>query len=51
MIHAYARLSFNVTRDADYPTSCKVSKLVLKPAAGNCGSFPWIGLHTGNAQS
>ena len=34
MIHAYARLSFNVTRDADYPTSCKVSKLVLKPAAG-----------------
>lgn len=34
MIHAYARLSFEVTRDASYPSACKVSKLVLKPATG-----------------
>lgn len=34
MIHAYARLSFKVTRDASYASACKVSKLVLKPVTG-----------------
>lgn len=32
---AYSRLSFSISRNASYPSACKVSKIVIKPSLGN----------------
>lgn len=29
--HAYARLKFSITRNSNYPTACKITKLVMEP--------------------
>lgn len=29
--HAYARLRFSIKRNADYPTACKITKIVMQP--------------------
>lgn len=49
MIHAYARLSFKVTRDASYVTTCKVSKLALKPTTGTYFQTKTIDISKGEA--
>lgn len=49
MIHAYARLSFKITRDTTYPTLCKVSKLVLKPSTGTYFQTKTIDISQGEA--
>ena len=32
---AYSRLSFSISRHANYPLACKVSQIVIKPSSGN----------------
>lgn len=32
---AYSRLSFSISRHANYPSACKVSQIVVKPSSGN----------------
>lgn len=47
--HAYARLSFKITRDASFPNLCKVSKLVLKPSTGTYFQTKTIDISRGEA--
>lgn len=32
---AYSRLAFNISRNANYPLACKVSRVVIKPSSGD----------------
>lgn len=35
MTCAYSRLSFSISRNANYPSACKISQIVIKPSSGN----------------